>query len=403
MFPFFSYYTIPTFSPLIFFFLLSPPLFPATDLPYSLTELTDDIFPNNTWHGFMRFLDAGTGSQVEGMADLKRYFHRFGYLPQPKTANFTDSFDSEFKTALLSYQKNLGLSETGKLDYDTMTVIVSPRCGVTDSTTAAHRLKTTRRFAYFYGEPRWAPSRSMLTYAFSPSNMIDYVSQSDVEAAFRRAFSRWSAVIPVNFTEAGDYSSADIKIGWYRGDHGDGEAFDGVLGVLAHAFSPENGRFHLDAAERWAVDFSSEKSKAAVDLESVATHEIGHVLGLAHSSVKEAIMYPSLSPRTKKVDLRNDDVAGIQALYGSNPNYRYNSRLESDTTSSGWAMDLERRKGLMKSTAATMAIRQEQLHPQIQGVVQPFQPQQAIEVLVPRRRSESVQVHLRVIFNYIRG
>lgn len=137
-------------------------------------------------------------------------------------------------------------------------------------------------------------------------------------------------MIPLNFTESSDYESSDIRIGFYRGDHGDGEAFDGVLGVLAHAFSPENGRLHLDAAERWAVDFEQEKSKVAVDLESVVTHEIGHVLGLAHSAVKESVMYPSLSPRGKKVDLRIDDVEGIQYLYGTNPNFKLKSFLESE-------------------------------------------------------------------------
>lgn len=48
---------------------------------------------------------------------------------------------------------------------------------------------------------------------------------------------------------------------------------------------------------------------------------------------KEAIMYPSLSPRTSKRDLRMDDVVGIQALYGSNPNFTLSSLLESENSS----------------------------------------------------------------------
>ena len=50
-------------------------------------------------------------------------------------------------------------------------------------------------------------------------------------------------------------------------------------------------------------------------MESVAMHEIGHVLGLGHSAVRKAVMYLSLLPRMKKVELTVDGMEGVHALF----------------------------------------------------------------------------------------
>ncbi|KAJ0789013.1 putative envelysin [Helianthus annuus] len=85
-----------------------------------------------------------------------------------------------------------------------------------------------------------------------------------------------------------------MKIEFYAGEHGDGEEFDGVLGTLAHAFAPPRGLLHLDSDETWIVGDifgSGSGTGTKMDLESVAVHEIRHLLGLGHFSVENAIMF----------------------------------------------------------------------------------------------------------------
>ncbi|KAK9113898.1 hypothetical protein Syun_020695 [Stephania yunnanensis] len=228
----------------------------------------DYLEKNNQWQYYFKNLSGcGFGDEAQGLAKLKQYFHQFGYIDEGRHGlinNFSDVFDSPLQSALKTYQNNFNLPVSGALDAATLSQLLRPRCGVPDiingsstmksgkPTSANHSssLHSTAHFSFFPGEPRWPPYKQHLTYAFFPGNNLS----EPVKAVFRRAFSRWAAVTPLTFSEADSYLGADMKIGFFVGEHGDGEPFDGVLGTLAHAFSPPDGRFHLDGAEEWAVE-----------------------------------------------------------------------------------------------------------------------------------------------------
>ena len=80
--------------------------------------------------------------------------------------------------------------------------------------------------------------------------------------------------------------------------------------MLAHAYDPQDGRVHFDEDETF-----SGSTAQGTSLLWVAVHEFGHALGLDHSNVQSAIMYPFYTPGMA-ANLHQDDINGIRAIYG---------------------------------------------------------------------------------------
>ena len=71
-----------------------------------------------------------------------------------------------------------------------------------------------------------------------------------------------------------------------------------------------------DIAFNPALDFSTSAEQNKFDIQSVLTHEIGHLLGLDHSAMVSSVMVPFGA--TSQLDQRTlayDDIAGITELY----------------------------------------------------------------------------------------
>lgn len=236
------------------------------------------------------------------------YLSRYGYLPTSDVETGNLRTEKQVREAIKNMQRFGNISQTGELDEPTLQLMKRKRCGNLD----VNQDWSFRAKRYTLQGVKW----DKVDLTWRVATYTRSLGKDTVRREISNAFKIWSDASKLTFTEVSS-EDADIVVSFNRRYHGDGYPFDGQGAVLAHAFFPgvdRGGDTHFDDEEVWIAGVHN--SDEGVSLLSVAAHEFGHSLGLSHSAVPDALMFPYYQGLKKDFKLPYDDVMGIQQLYG---------------------------------------------------------------------------------------
>lgn len=270
---------------------------------------------------------------------VQAYLRTYGYLPNPVLAvehpgwrpfvsesPVNGFFDGVTASAVSELQAFSGIEPTGRVDAATRLLMSAPRCGVPEGLWEVEKLSVgtgyTRGVTVSWNiVPSTSDDNSQVTPVIDPppsgSQTIATVLQNEATAAF----ATWSQATTITFARG---ANPNIRIRWHE------KADLQWLGYQTGG-PPNAADIQINAASSgllgstvyWSVDGSP--SAAEYDLRSVILHEIGHAIGLRHSSIFDdnginepgidAIMRPGLGKDTTMRSLAVDDRVAVNILY----------------------------------------------------------------------------------------